>query len=37
MRLSPGMPISSKFDVPGHDFCLQTFSSFERLPKNEKL
>ena len=37
MRLSSEMPMSSKFDVPGHDFCLQTFSIFERLPKYEKL
>ena len=37
MRLSPRMPLGSKFDVPGHDFRLQTFSSFERLPKYEKL
>ena len=37
MRLSPRMLLSSKFDVPGNDFHLQSFSSFERLPKYEKL
>ena len=37
MRLSPGMPLCSECDVPEHDFRLQTYSSFERLPKYEKL
>ena len=37
MRLSLDVLLCSKFDVAGHDFCLQTFSTFERLPKYEKL